>query len=791
MAVNPWWGYIDTPFHECAAHIAALSGATFYMPRWYYRQKWDNEIIGPRHLSEACSELGESIEVTDLLRHLTRPEPMRQMILMTNVMDASRDLRHNISWKEEVVHQISQFSAAYFDKGQSVWQLDSSLPPYPSWKRIIVHNRGIELIMGARGLCKLFGRLPDDRDELITSAVDALAIPASKRVDYFEALLRSISGWASWYAQRRWQSKLQGASEPDSSIRDLLAMRLGWEWVLMHYARERNLSVDWSEAVRSWSKIEDDQLAGRKIDRIWHRAFELADQEPLVHKLGDLPHRSEEPRPEVAAYFCIDVRSEPFRRSLEAQDPHIRTGGFAGFFGLPITYQAAGLDVAVPHLPGLLAPSRVVHDGCAADDCSVDEIAYRRRGRLLDEELLEWMKTTASSMFSYVESAGLLYGLKLIKEAAVKAAPYSRAYGLAPEEKAQLVPRVALESDEAVGGAIELAAGILRTMSLTESFPAVVLLMGHGSTTQNNPQAAGLHCGACCGQTGDVNARALAGLLNEPRIREGLHAHGIDLTESTVFVAGLHDTTTDEARLFDTDAVPPRFSEAIRKLSVWLERAGEATRAERAPRLNIKAGGKRDLLSLFRRRSRDWSEVRPEWGLTRNASLIVAPRSRTRDIDLEGRSFLHDYDWTQDTNFSVLELIMTAPMVVSHWINMQYYASTVDNLRYGSGNKVLHNVVGGNIGIFEGNGGDLRIGLAMQSLHDGTDWVHEPVRLNVYIDAPQHAIDTVMERQEVVRHLVNNGWLHLFQLDDGSTPIFRRTASGWEPHYLMTAEVLR
>ena len=123
---------------------------------------------------------------------------------------------------------------------------------------------------------------------------------------------------------------------------------------------------------------------------------------------------------------------------------------------------------------------------------------------------------------------------------------------------------------------------------------------------------------------------------------------------------------------------------------------------------------------------------------------------------------------------------MTAPMVVAHWINLQYFTSTTDNLRFGSGNKLLHNVVGGHIGVFEGNGGDLRIGLARQSLHDGQQWVHRPLRLHVVIEAPQAMIDRVIEAHAVVRDLVQHGWLHLLRLDGQPARLERRTASGWQ-----------
>ena len=186
------------------------------------------------------------------------------------------------------------------------------------------------------------------------------------------------------------------------------------------------------------------------------------------------------------------------------------------------------------------------------------------------------------------------------------------------------------------------------------------------------------------------------------------------------------------------------------------------------------------MLRAVKTRANDWAQTRPEWGLANNAAFIVAPRTRSQSINLAGRSFLHDYDWRRDTDGSILELIMTAPMVVTQWINMQYFASTVDNPRYGSGNKVLHNVVGGRIGVFEGNGGDLRIGLPMQSLHDGTQWMHTPLRLSVFIEAPQAGIEAVIAKHELVRQLLDHRWLYLFRIDSETNAVEAYSNSRWQ-----------
>ncbi|MDP3239523.1 MAG: Na-translocating system protein MpsB, partial [Reyranella sp.] len=200
--------------------------------------------------------------------------------------------------------------------------------------------------------------------------------------------------------------------------------------------------------------------------------------------------------------------------------------------------------------------------------------------------------------------------------------------------------------------------------------------------------------------------------------------------------------------------------------------------AERALLLGI--GKDENVDRAVKARSRDWAQVRPEWGLAGNAAFIAAPRVRTRGLDLAGRAFLHDYDWRRDEGFGVLELILTAPVVVASWISLQYYGSSVAPEMFGAGNKLLHNVTGG-IGVVEGNGGLLRVGLPWQSVHDGEALTHEPLRLSVLIEAPREAIADVLERHPEVRALFDNRWLHLFALDDQGRRTWRYAGDlGWE-----------
>jgi uncharacterized protein YbcC (UPF0753/DUF2309 family) len=780
IAVNPYWGHLERPVAAAAAQLAALSGSPMLMARDFFRQQWHAGQVGRQHLQAAITAAESAETVETLLASLdARPALPARLPLATDLVDAHRDLGHAMAWRDYITHHISQCCAAFFDQGQAAWGPDREGGLYPSWLRQSAHDLGPGMLMGYPGFSARLARLPDEPLALIAAAIHALQVPAAAQEGYFTALLMSINGWASWCAYRRWQARLE--QRDDEQIVHLLAVRLAWEWLLHDGHGALDVANALAGAWRGSEGCVAQAHRAQQTDWLWQAAVERSYQDPLCHGLQHAPAAAVT-APAVQAVFCIDVRSEVYRRALEASSPEVQTLGFAGFFAMFVAYQPLGSEMKRPQLPGLLAPGLCITDECDAPGLG-QALALRRRKKLQWRQQWQAFRSGAGSSFSFVESCGLLFAGKLLKSSLGGEAdptPVEQT-GLSAAQRSQLRPRFPAAGGPDLETRITAAATALGAMGLTADLARIVLLAGHGSTSANNPHAAGLDCGACGGQTGEVNARALAILLNERQVRQGLQARGVVVPGHTWFLSGLHNTTTDELQVFDTDLLPASHAQDLARLRTWLADAGDRARAERAASLGL--GAFADNAAALRKavaeRSTDWAQVRPEWGLADCAAFIVAPRSRSRHLNLAGRSFLHDYAWQRDGGFKVLELIMTAPMVVTHWINLQYHASTVDNARYGSGDKVLHNVVGGNIGVFEGNGGDLRIGLPMQSLHDGQRWRHTPLRLSVFIQAPQGAIDAIVASNTMVRQLLDNEWLHLFRLGD-DTDVWRyRSGGAW------------
>lgn len=766
IAVNPWWQMRNMSMADVSAKLEALGQVHCLMPRDYYKNLWQKQI-NSEHLTAATRALNVDSDETKLVNYLDQePAVLHHWHNFSDLLDAQPAQEKKMPWRDEVVQQISQFCGLCFEypgRVQSTSVHGSGL--YKAWLEVVRQDRGIEVLMAEQGLNKYFKLLPDTPSQLFELVYQEMGRPENF-TEYAYALLIDIHGWASWMAYTAWQDAFE--EKNNNLVEQILAMRLAWEWVLWQHTQKAHpatfalLESQFLRQFEQCSFLEDRFRAEQEYLWVWQRALEISYQQPLSKQLLMQEVKTVE-APQLQAAFCIDVRSEPMRRALEAQSDQIQTIGFAGFFGLPIEYTPAGTNYTRPQLPGLLPAAMRAEQVKPTFSATKSGKQVHRINS--DQKSIE----AAPSTFGLVEMLGLFKSFKLIKDSYKPHRPEHGINDIDTDGEWHL-----LQDGKPVGTGelVSLAKGILGAMGLTKNYAPRVLLLGHGSCSANNPQAAALDCGACGGQTGEVNVKVLAQILNDSAVREGLKKEGLDIPDGTRFIGGLHNTTTDEIICYGA-------SEKNEEWQGWLKAATHDAQAQRAASVGIK--GKKDLDRAFQNRSRDWSQIRPEWALANNAAFIVAPRGLTMDLNLEGRTFLHDYSWQDDEGFGVLELIMTAPMIVTNWINLQYYASTTDNVKYGSGNKMLHNVVADHIGVFEGNAGDLRIGLAMQSLHDGKEWRHQPVRLSVYIDAPTAAMSDIINRHGHVADLLNKDWLYLFQVDSGEGVIRQYVKGDWQP----------
>ena len=638
-------------------------------------------------------------------------------------------------------------------------------------------------------------------DDALAAALIELGVKAERQADVLHHELAHLPGWV---AHLKWRADQLG----DVDLTSYLALRFCLRAAIsapLSAANEtapgggssfRDATLRATQIVRSLlpdAPVDPDDVAVVRgvlaahppADHVftWQRAYEIHYRDALleaIHEQANVETTTPSSEPTTQVLFCIDPRSEGMRRHLET-NPSVETFGVAGFFGVPIRFARYGARGRIDALPALLSPRH------AATEQPVDprRAARHTAGLRLRSAFSATVHASENSVltpFAFAEASGLLYGVATLARtlAPGMTARLRRraAEALAPRLASTITIADAFTIDERVS----LAETVLRMTGL-RSFAPLVILSGHGSTTTNNLYESALQCGACGGNPGDANARSAAAIFNDPEVRLRLADRGIVIPEDTVFVAAEHDTTLDTVEILDRHHLPEHCRGLIADFDLLQRAAGEALVRERATQLP--GASARHRPARVRRRAHDWAEVYPEWGLTGNAAMIVGPRAMTRGVDLERRVFLHSFDSAADPDGTGLESILTAPVVVAQWINHQYYFSAIDPERWGAGTKTIHNAIG-TLGVLAGGSGDLRQGLPWQSVGFGHHLVHEPMRLTVIVEAPLERIGEIVSRNQVLRHLFDNGWLTLIarSIPHDKAPHdgwHRYTPYGWRP----------
>ncbi|WP_042454071.1 DUF2309 domain-containing protein [Neobacillus dielmonensis] len=691
----------------------------------------------------------------------------------------------------ELNRNMIKWCKLFLDESQAVWSMPNRDEGfYQAWRKMASLDPAL-----TQEERKRIKNLPKEADLALIESLSQLGISYSDTQDYLEAHLLALPGWAGMML---WRSQQQ--VKDCSFLTDYLAVRISMELVLMkpylpllkQGGEEDGLLeslvaawLHWGNLpINAWYKMPASEQKARlnlawRFDqivrnRLWLEAWEKTYENQLMEQIVSKQQTaSSQKQPSLAQFvFCIDVRSEPFRRSLE----HIggfETFGTAGFFSLPIETCKLDHHHSHPSLPVMSKPQFKVKEYLPESQYqpfherqqavhSLSGTFKTMKHNLLASMLLPevsgpWLSMQTLARTFLPRSAGRTFR-KLLDTWTMK--PDAQLTIDRIERPKTELP-VGFSNEEKV----HYAEQALKMMGLTDHFAPLVVICGHGSHSINNPYAASLDCGACGGASSAFNARVLAEMCNLAIVRQALKARGISIPEDTVFAATEHITTLDELHWVYLPQLSDQAEEAYTHIQEVLPKVSEEANAERISKLPSLKTNLKNPHAEAERLSEDWSEIRPEWGLAGNAAFVIGERSLTEECDLEGRVFLHNYNWKKDKNGSLLAGIIAGPATVCQWINLQYYASAVAPHYYGSGNKTTQTVTAG-IGVMQGNASDLLSGLPWQSVMQSDESLyHAPIRLLVVIQAPTEYVERLLNQDRTFKQKVQNGWLRLASID--------------------------
>lgn len=660
------------------------------------------------------------------------------------------------------------FLAAFLDQGLSYW-------PMPS-RHLGLFRCVLEALRTPGPKTRILAVLTDLANQEVAAgraataslrySLEHLGVDPENCAEWLLQAAQTLPGFLGLIARLEGEPELASEGSPPQSLAEALAIRVLFERAALVVAAaegeplrkdETPLPHHSSASYQAYLILRGIAAMGAKsallrssdskeLERFLEFALALSDLERrrLLHLSYERSHRNEvlgalaahrrhlDPKrantPKAQLIFCIDDREEAFRRHLEELDPSLETFGTAGFFGVAVSFRGLRDGYSAPLCPVVQKPAHAVIERARSPEDPRAKIFSRRR-RLVSDLLLG----------SYVSSRGLfrsalvtfLLGLFSLFPLSLRVLFPSFSERISRLLARSFLPppatELTLEREVQEKGDLDLFPGfteaemaervehVLRDIGLIHGFSRLVLLIGHGSSSLNNPLASAYDCGACGGRKGGPNARLFAQMANDPEVRARLSQRGIEIPADTRFVGGHHDTASEGITFFDPELLPDSHREAFLGVHQTLEQTRARSAHERCRRfenasLRISEAG---ALSHVESRTADLAQPRPELGHAGNAIAVFGRRSLTRGLFLDRRAFLISYDSTTDGNAEVLGRLLAAMGPVGAGINLEYFFSRVDSERYGSGTKLPQNVLG-LLGIVSGSLGDLRTGLPVQ-----------------------------------------------------------------------------
>jgi uncharacterized protein YbcC (UPF0753/DUF2309 family) len=765
------------------------------------------------------------------------PPPVRHRDLLVRVTGADPDL--------PVHERLIRFCAAFLDQGVADWPLpDRDRGFFQSF--CAVFRRAAAAPDGwPAGLAAELARLQDagtDPLDSVRESLAALGVPPDEWDEFLSATLLALRGWGGivnfvegrgdrvarpipagslveFVAVRllldRFAADLVAADElgyegPLAALRDELRGRLpppaptgplARAFVVFQLAQVfgwvpgdlfHRTPAEWADLVR-----EIEGFGGVERRRVFHLAYEKRFRDQTLDALA--LHRRRTVKPRFQLMTCLDEREESFRRHLEEVAPDCETFGVAGFYGVAMYYRGSADAHYVPLCPVVIRPQHWVEERVDETHQETHQ-RVRRLQRLVGRASHRLHLGTRTFALGAILSAGLgvLASIPLVGRVLFPGLTARLRRRAGRVVQAPKTTRLQLERTDptpgpeggGVGFSVEELARIgervLRDAGLIRDFTRLVLFCGHGSHSMNNPHESAHDCGACGGSIGGPNGRAIAQILNDPRVRAILAGRGIAIPADTVFVGGLHNTCNEYVKFADTDRIPEShralYDEAHDAIEAALDRnAHERCRRFDSAPLTLTPAGARVHMD---NRAEDLAQVRPEWGHATNAVCVVGRRERTRGLFLDRRAFLTSYDPTQDdADAAILTRTLQAVFPVCAGISLEYYFCHVDPTGYGCGTKLPHNITS-LLGVMDGAASDLRTGLPWQMVE-----IHEPVRLLIVCEVDAGVMMRILERNPMMMQMTANGWVQLAVLDPDSQAVRVFRNGAFEP-YRPTADEL-
>jgi uncharacterized protein YbcC (UPF0753/DUF2309 family) len=752
----------------------------------------------------------------DLLRPEPQPQPpparLRDALLHATGQDVDAFVHPTL------IHVVS----AFLDQGLAYWPmpgrerglyvaardlLGQPAPPPNAWVRRSVSEmqRQARLDLGAR--------------DVTLEILEDLGLATEAWQGFLQSTLLALPGWAGMVRQLELRPDRAPVEAPPASLLDFVALRLTLEREASRFIAARHglphesLSELW-QSVRTVRAPDAngalhaltpflilahagigaadlrllDAEARRELAtelhamgsferrRVWQLAFERRHAQGVLSALA--AHFESPPppptSPQFQAVFCIDERSESLRRHLEELAPEVETWGTPGFFGVAMYYRGLDDAHAVPLCPVNIRPAHQVSEQPVPGATQRFE---RRRARRRIAGRLSRGADVGSRTFVrgtlWSAAVGVLSAVPLVLRVLWPRA--SARFGHSIRQLSVPALETTLELGFEVNEKADIVASVLEEMGL-RAFTSLVLVIGHGSSSLNNPHESAHDCGACGGGRGGPNARAFALMANDAEVRGLLAERGLAIPDETVFVAGYHDTCNDSVTLYDLKKLSPATRERVDEVVVLLERARARDAHERVRRFESAStsGSPSEALRHVEARAVDLAQPRPEYGHATNAMAFVGRRSRTRGLFLDRRAFLVSYDPTHDPTGALLQRVIASVVPVGAGINLEYYFSYVDPIRFGSGTKLPHNITG-LVGVMDGYSSDLRTGLPWQMVE-----IHEPVRLLTIVEAKPEVLVEAVSALPAVARLVQNRWLRVVALDPDSSEMFEHRNGRFE-----------